>query len=321
MARYITNLTAGVPVYIDQTINGVTEHKLFIYLGTDTAGNCLCMQESLFDKRRMHSSSYANWAGSEADEWLNDDENGYLSRFDAVTRSAMTYADIKFRSYNVDDSHTAQYATASRRVFLPSRSNMGLSTSDEGASFLEILKGFYDTTAANRARLGNDESGNIADYWIMSGASQTNYWYVTSSGGESSDTATNTEHYLRPIISFDPQTPVSDEGADAIFLFPDGRDMTWTVSAIVNLGKSDKRPNSARLTIPEYNVVSATYEVCNNAGDESPVWVPIKNDGVAKMANSEKTTDKWELGVKINASTSSFDGYVGQPALIVAKDK
>lgn len=59
--------------------------------------------------------------------------------------------------------------------------------------------------------------------------------------------------------------------------------------------------------------------ISNNAKDTSPVWVECENNGVAELANTTKTTDNWELGVKIYAK-SGGRATVGEPALIVEVD-
>ncbi len=49
------------------------------------------------------------------------------------------------------------------------------------------------------------------------------------------------------------------------------------------------------------------------------MWVECENNGVAELANTTKTTDNWELGVKIYAK-SGGRATVGEPALIVEVD-
>ena len=38
---------------------------------------------------------------------------------------------------------------------------------------------------------------------------------------------------------------------------------------------------------------------------------------VCELQNAEKTTDAWELGVMIEASSGVYNGNVGEPVLVV----
>lgn len=320
MSRYIRDLTPGIPIYIDETVSGVTNHILFIYLGPDANNNHICLREEAAVQKRAHSSNYASYDGCESDVWMNNEESGYLSRFDEETRSYMTYASIGYCDYNLNDEHTAQYATITRRAFSLSRSNVGYASTAEGPSFLDALKTYYNTTNANTARIGKNSNKTAVYWWLRSGASQTACRIVHTSGSEYSNNATNGSFWLRPALSFSEGTPVSDEGADAIFLLPEGRRTYWSISAIAKLGSPESRPASAKLEVLEHNLTTASYAVSNNADDEMPIWTPIENGGVADFANTERSADHWQLGVKIEAQASTSDGYVGQPALIVASD-
>ena len=112
-------------------------------------------------------------------------------------------------------------------------------------------------------------------------------------------------------------TIVSDEGADSIFLLPEGRRTYWTINAICKVGESVNRPKKAKLIVPEYNIQAASYQVSNNAGDASPAWVDCDNNDVCDLNNESKETTNFELAVKINAQASTHDGNVGEPILIV----
>ena len=132
--------------------------------------------------------------------------------------------------------------------------------------------------------------------------------------------SSNASSWARPALNVSSDTIVSDEGADSIFLLPEGRRTYWEIQATALLGSSAQRPKKAKLMIAETSITEATYQVSNNAKDANPVWVNCQNGGVCDLANTSKETTDYELGVKINAKASVYNGRVGEPVLIVEKE-
>ena len=62
-----------------------------------------------------------------------------------------------------------------------------------------------------------------------------------------------------------------------------------------------------------------TIQISNNAKDANPAWVTCEPNQVVDLPNAEKTTDLWELGVKIAAQG---EGRVtcGEPVAIVEEE-
>lgn len=315
MSRTIAELAAGEKVYLDETVDGTLSHVPYIYLGQDTSGNCIILREAVAIQKRMHSTNVAVYDGCEADLWLEDEESGYLSRFDAATRAALVSTQIKCNSVS-----TSSVGTIARRCFLLSGSEVGdTTTPDEGTSIVDALKAVANTTNANTARIAYNESLSAVNWWLRSAVSETQFRIVFSNGNFVSNNATIT-YWLRPALSVAPATIVSDEGEDTIYLLPDSAKTYREVDAVVCVGSSDKRPKRAKVLVDAANCTDLQLWVSNNAKDENPIWVSVANGGMAELPNTAKNTDAWELGVKIYA-TSGGRAEIGEPVVIAEMDE
>ena len=318
MSKAIADLTPGTGVKIRETINGSTKLVEYIYLGIDDDGNARLLRETAVCRRRMNNKCVANYDGCEADRWLEDKEDGFLARFDDVTLAALRPTTIHFR--RVLPSGNVLYPLIDRRVFLLSSRELGADGDEPGACYLDALKKYYDTDDDWDARMAVDDDRSAVNWWMRSGFSASQFRYVYSGGGAGYSSASNGSFWQRPAISVAPATIVSDEGADSIFLLPEGRRTYWEIQATALLGSSAQRPKKAKLMIAETSITEATYQVSNNAKDANPVWVNCQNGGVCDLANTSKETTDYELGVKINAKASVYNGRVGEPVLIVEKE-
>lgn len=320
MARTISQLAEGTEIYLDETVSGTTTHTPYIYLGQDESNNCLVLRMHPPLAKRMHSSNVASYDGCEADVWMENESTGFLSRFDAATINALNYTSITYTDYTKSEGGTVEYLTITRRCFALSYTNLGYGGTAEGKSFLPALLAYYNTTTANTARIGRSADNTAVYWWLRSASSSTYFRLVNAGGSANASNASSGGIWQRPALSFAPDTPVSDEGAETIFLLPDGRRTTWSINAIAPVGASAVRPAQVKLVVAETGIASATYYVSNNAGDASPVWVEIQNGGVATLANTSKETSDWQLAVKIIAESNTASGHVGEPALITLHD-
>lgn len=324
MSRTIADLTPGTVVWVDETIGGETTHTPYIYLGLDESGNARLLRQVAAIQKRMNSSNVASYDGCEADLWLEDVTNGFLSRFDAATLAALNNTSIKYVDYN--QSGTAQVISIARRCFLLSYSEEGYgndAAGNEGQSYLPALKAFYlaqhpeaATVADNTARIGYQPNGTAVNVWVRSANSASYFRYVNTGGNTNNFAATNANYWLRPALSVAPATSVSDEGADAIFLLPDGRKTYWGIEATMSLGKTASMPKKCKLTVPHDSFTVLTTQVCNNFGDAVPTWVNCADGGVAEFGTT-KTAQDWELGVKIHAEAPAANRTIGEPSMIV----
>lgn len=319
MSRILGDLSEGTLVYIDETINGVTDHIPYIYLGIDEYDNARLLRQYAALAKRMHNSNYASYNGCEADIWLENEETGFLSRFEEDIINHMVYTTIKYTDYNQTSDGSVSLESVARRCFPLSYTEEGwgaTSVGSEGRSYLKALKTFYNTTNDNTARIGRQVNETTVNVWLRSGSSATYFRNVSTGGSAGGYIATNASNWLRPALSFDLSTSVSDEGAESIFLLPEGRITTWNIDATMSLGITEKQPKQCMLTIPIETFEKEQFYVCNNYGDEEPIWVSCKNNGVANFGSS-KTSDNWQLGVKMYLESSVPNRKVGEPAMIV----
>lgn len=317
MSRTISQLTAGTLIYIDETISGNTVHTPYIYLGLDDNGNARVLRQYLSISKRMNSTNVASYNGCEADLWLENTSDGFLSRFDAATINALVNTTIKYTDYNQSSDGSAQVLSIARRCFLLSYSEFGLGNTpggNEGTSFLPALQTFTGKTGA-AARIAYNENGTIGYNWIRSASSASSFYVINNGGGTYTFNA-NASMDLRPALSVAATTSVSDEGVDSIFLLPDGRITTWNIDATVSLGETQNRPSKCKLLVPHGNFAALTLQVCNNYGDVTPTWVNCADGGVAEFGTT-KTSERWELGVKIHAVANIPGETIGEPAMIV----
>lgn len=320
MARTISQLAEGTEIYLDETVSGTTTHTPYIYLGQDESNNCLVLRMHPPLAKRMHSSSVASYDGCEADVWMENESTGFLSRFDAATINALNYTSITYTDYTKSEGGTVEYLTITRRCFALSYTNLGYGGTAEGKSFLPALLAYYNTTTANTARIGLNADNTAVRWWMRSASSSMDFRLVHTNGSANTRSASDGGYWQRPALSFAPDTPVSDDGAETIFLLPDGRRTTWSINATAPVGTSAVRPAQVKLVVAETDIASATYYVSNNAGDASPVWVEIQNGGVATLTNTIKETSEWQLAVKIVAESNTASGHIGEPALITLHD-
>lgn len=313
MSRTIADLTAGQIIYLDETVDGTLSHVPFIYLGQDDSGNCRILRQYAAVSKQMNSKSETTYDGCLADTWLNNETNGYLSRFDDATKLSLVATQIKINSIS-----TSSVGIIARRCFLLSESEVGnVTTPDEGSSILDVLKAVANTTTETTARTAYNESLSSVSWWLRSAASSTQFRFVSniSSGKVNSNNATNTI-WLRPALSVAPATIVSDQGEDTIYLLPDSSKLYREIDATIYCGSSTARPKKARAIVPATNCSLFELQISNNAKDDSPIWVSAENNVAVDLSNDTKTTTDWELGVKIYAQ-SSGKALIGEPVVIV----
>lgn len=311
MSRTIADLTAGTIIYLDETVDGTLSHVPFIYLGQDDSGNCRILRQYAAVAKKMNSTNETTYDGCLADTWLNNETDGYLSRFDGATRLSFVATQIKINSIS-----TSTVGTIARRCFLLSESEVGNTTTpDEGTSILDVLKTVANTTNANTARIAYNESLSAVGWWLRSAASPAQFRGVSNGGGVRSNNATSS-YWLRPALSVAPATIVSDQGEDTIYLLPDSSKLYREIDATIYCGSSTARPKKARAIVPATNCSLFELQISNNAKDDSPIWVSAENNVAVDLSNDTKTTTDWELGVKIYAQ-SSGKALIGEPVVIV----
>ena len=325
MARTLRDLAPGTRIFIDE-LNGETyaiEHIPYICLGMEENKPAARVMRQhpigpmVMEPNPADKFTYEN---TQLDTWLNNGNDGFLIRFvDWAIRGNLIPQEISYARYN-STTKTYDTFTIQRSVYVPSYTEVGADTNDklqDGVSFLDALKAFTGQTADKNARIAYTKEGTAVNYWLRSSEAYVQRCTSVDKNGNVSATATTrTDCYTRPVLALNPDLPVSDEGAPAIFLLPEGRDTYWYLSAKMSLGQTKRGiPMKCKLIIPGEGMAEMACKVCNNYVDETPNWVACENGGVAELGK-EKTADNWELGVEITAKAQTPESYIRRPILI-----
>lgn len=316
MSRTIADLTEGTEIYIDEQGTEAVEHIPYIYLGIDDYGNARVWRKYCLSTRVMDSEAIASYGGCDMDIWLEDEEDGFLCRFNAETINCLVNTTIGYSDFT--ENQEGALSTIARRCFLLSNTELGYTNIvDEGRSFLSALKTYYNTTDDYVARIPRTSNEGSVQAWLRSGVNATQFSCEHTNGYPSVRVANSAiPSNVRPALSIAPTTLVSDEGAEQIALLPSGEITSWGIRATMSLGQSTERPKRCKLYVPADDFDTAQYWVCNNFLDTNPTWVPCTNGGVAVFGTT-KTAAIWELGVKVEASSGSINKTIGEPVMAV----
>lgn len=313
MARPISEIDLTEVLHYEETIGGKTQTAAYWPIRKDADGVVLLRQNVLDEQRKMNASAEATYIDSLMDTWLNDETAGYLSYFDEKMRACIIPSSIKIKPYNSDT-----VTEIARMAYLLSQSEVS-NGGAEGDSILPMLKAHSGQTGDNDARKAYTSAGSVAFWWLRSAYSDTMFWAVVSEGYLVALNATST-NAPRPVFKVANNTLVSDSTADTIYILPDASKPYRELSFTAFLGSTEKRPKRAKVQVSITGANVQTIQVSNNAKDANPAWVPCEPDQVVELPNAEKTTDLWELGVKISAQG---EGRVtcGEPVAIVETEK
>lgn len=318
MSRTIESIDLSEKLHYVETISGTARTVTYLPIRKDSDG-VLLLRDTLLAARRINATGDSTYTSSEMDTWLNNTSSGYLSYFDDAMRNAIISTSVKVIPYGESTA-----TTIARQAFLLSASEAGGAAStygNEGDSMLAVLKTHKGTTSDTTARVAYPDDSTSADrWWLRSACSATNVRVVFYSGSFSDFDASSAYFRPRPAFKVRNGTMVSDQGEDTIWILPEGTTMYKEIDFAVNMGSTAKRPKKARVQIAFTNAQTSSIKISNNAKDASPVWVECENKGVAELANTTKTTDNWELGVKVYAK--GVNGVsAGEPILIVECEK
>ena len=313
MARPISEIELTEVLHYTETIDGKAQTVAYWPIRKDADGVVLLRQNVLDKPRKMNSTNDATYIDSLMDTWLNDAGAGYLSYFDEKIRACIIPSSIKIKPYNSD-----VVTEIARQVYLLGESevtNGGL----EGESILPMLKVHSGQTSDNDARKAYNLTGSASSWWLRSAASTKQFHRILSNGDVSSSDAI-LDAPARPVFKVANATLVSDKTADTIYILPDDSKPYRELSFTAFLGSTAKRPKRAKVQVSFIGASAQTIQISNNAKDANPAWVTCEPDQVVELPNAEKTTESWELGVKIYAKG---EGRVtcGEPVAIVEEAK
>lgn len=264
-------------VMIDETVSGTTTSVQYLNLGVDSSGKVRLLRCNASDARRMNNVNVAHYDGCEADVRLNNESTGYLSRFDSATRNALSSTSIK-----VKDENDGTIYEVARRCFLLSYTELGFdNTGAEGASILDVLKKWKNTTNANTARIATNDSGSAVYAWLRSPHSTTQFRLCFFDGSDYYGPATSGIYRLRPCLSFDPDTLVTDPDENGIcYLLPDPDKPYREAEAEMLIGTPDVTPVEGILQVNAVGCMTdypKAYFTTNYDGANTDDWyeVPI----------------------------------------------
>lgn len=286
----------------------------WIVTNDSNAERTILLRKVLLPARRMHSSNVSVYTGCEMDNYLTNEDTGYLSGFDAATKACLVATDIQTYTYG-DTSPT----TIARRCFIPSEDNLfGNNSVETEKWWLRALMEYANTDTANTARIGRDAANTAQDWWLRSPSSATRFRIVSSNGTVIGNNATYSV-YPRPALSVASATIVSPEGTDIIRLLPDPTKTYREVEVTGYAGSSQNRPRKARVIVDAVNLYDVSVMVSNNAKDANPAWVDATGGLEVTLTNTEKTSENWEIGIKMYGKSDTI-GWFTEPAVLVEVD-
>lgn len=312
MARPISEIELTEVLHYEETVNGKTQTVAYWPIRKDADGVVLLRQHVLDEQRKMNATNEATYIDSLMDAWLNDETSGYLSYFDEKMRACIIPSSIKIKPYNSDT-----VTEIARQVYLLSESEV-TAGGVEGESILPMLKAHSGQTDDSGARIAYNNTGNKAFWWLLSAYTAEQFWAVTFEGYTVAINASS-RYSPRPVFKVANATLVSDASEDTIYILPDASKPYRELSFTAFLGGATNRPKRAKVQVSFTGATAQTIEISNNAKDANPAWVTCGVDEVVELPNAEKTTDLWELGVKISAQG---EGRVtcGEPVAIVEEE-
>ena len=313
MARPISEIALTETLHYEETINGKTQTVAYWPIRKDADGVVLLRQHVLDNTKKMNATNEATYIDSLMDTWLNDETAGYLSYFDEKMRACIIPSTIKIKPYNSD-----VVTEIARKAYLLSKDEV-TTGGVEGESILPMLKAHSGKETDNDARQAYNTAGVSKNWWLRDAASAVQFRFIISNGVLSYTNANNNAS-VRPVFKVANATLVSDSTADTIYILPDASKPYRDLSFTAFLGGAAKRPKRAKVQVSITGATEHTIQISNNAKDSNPAWVPCGVDEVVELPNAEKTTDLWELGVKISAQG---EGWVtcGEPVAIVEEEK
>lgn len=312
MARPISEIDLTEVLHYEETINGKTQTVAYWPIRKDADGVVLLRQNVLDGTQKMNATNEATYIDSLMDSWLNDETAGYLSYFDEKMRACIIPSTIKIKPYNSDT-----VTEIARRAYLLSESEV-TNGGAEGDSILPMLKAHSGQTNDNNARKAYTSAGSATHWWLRSAAFAEQFRVVRTDGGVGVNNASNGSS-PRPVFKVANNALVSDASADTIYILPDASKPYRELSYTAFLGGAAKRPKRAKVQVSITGASARSIQISNNAKDANPAWVACEPDQVVALPNAQKTTDLWELGVKVSAQG---EGRVtcGEPVAIVEEE-
>ena len=278
--------------------------------------SCELLRVNCFAMRRMNATTTTDYTDCEMDRYLSSDSaGGFLSRFDSDTKAALVMRSISTFSYGDTDCHYI-----SRKCYLPSYGQCFLGAPTALYPEKTILPALFlwkGTIDGNSARIAKDNLAASAVYWwLRSPGSAAAFRDVNFGGGTHSRNATDVDVWCRPVLSVASATIAGDDGTGVIQLLPVATHREVAFEGLA--GISSMRPRKALVQYAVHGLSNISVQVCNNYGDDNPVWVDATAGTEVTFLNETKQTPQWQVGIKCYGDTESWSsGYFKEPVVLV----
>ena len=309
MSRTISQVDLGSSVWLRENDTD-TE---YILTRKDQNG-CELLRKHCVSQRRMHSSNVSVYEDCEVDQWLTNSETGFLSRFSVALRSNLVNRSISTFTYGDSECHYI-----SRSCYLYSYGDLFTSTPSAlypTVNIVPVLILNKNVLDANTAKIARDSANTINVIWWLRSASAATSFGVVHKDGNVGNKSPSDYHWMRPVLNVSPDTIVSDEGANIIYLLPEEKPRVVEYKG--RIGVASAFPTYGCVKVDTSNLTNTVIKVTNNWGDGVPVWQTVQNDVQFQFVNTEKQTENWELGIWFYGETPNLlEGYSGQPQLLI----
>ena len=278
--------------------------------------SCELLRRDCVVAKRMNNTNTTDYTDCEMDQYLSSDSaGGFLERFDSDTKAALVMRSISTFSYGDTDCHYI-----SRKCYLPSYGQVftnGQTALYPEKTIVPALMLWKGTLDSNSARIAKDNlAASAVAWWLRSPDSATAFWYVSNYGGAVNYNATYTSIWCRPVLSVASATIASDDGTGVIQLLPVATHREVAFEGLA--GTSSMRPRKALVQYTTHGLINLSVQVCNNYGDDNPVWVDATAGTEVTFLNETKQTPLWQVGIKCYGDTESWSsGYFKEPVVLV----
>ena len=309
MSRTLKQIELGSTVWIHEGDADVD----YILTRKDINGVEL-LRKRAYTSRIMNPSNTTVYDGCELDQWLIDADTGFLSLFSETLRSNLVHRSISTFTYGDSDYHYI-----SRNCYLYSYGDMFLTAPSSLYAEVNIVPALMvnkGTINANSALIcRNNEDTSAVRYWLRSAHSVTGFWCVDNNGATFNNIAANSSG-IRPVLNVSPDTIVSDEDANIIYLLPEEKQKIIEFEGKV--GESSARPKKVLVRINSNNLETISLKVCNNYGDTVPTWETVTPYQETSLQNTIKQTANWIVGIKCHGEVIGLsNGYFEEPIILV----
>ena len=276
--------------------------------------SCELLRQNCVVAKRMNNTNTTDYTDCEMDQYLSSDSaGGFLSRFDSDTKAALVMRSISTFSYGDTDCHYI-----SRKCYLPSYGQVftaGGSALYPEKTIIPALMLWKRTIDGNSARIALGTGSSSVNWWLRSLNSATAYRHVNEGGGTGIGNA-NAGFWCRPVLSVASATIASDDGTGVIQLLPVATHREVAFEGLA--GTSSMRPRKALVQYTTHGLINLSVQVCNNYGDDNPVWVDATAGTEVTFLNETKQTPQWQVGIKCYGDTESWSsGYFKEPVVLV----